>query len=272
MPLLIRTWRTYYYRAIFNWMPSREAYPLARKAVDRALAINPNLAIAHRALALTEKVLNNNEAAFRQEMQRAAELDPTLGMQPLDQGVLAYQAGRVSESVPLFQQAAELNPLDLWTLSWLANALYANQELAEAERLLRNVAGMNPEAAGAYCNLGRILLAEGKSEEALQVMSKEPEEASRLTCMPAALWSLGRHTEADAMLAEAKAKFHDAFAYGLAYCYAMRDDKDQAFTWLNRAYDRHDLHLQFMNEDPALRTLHSDPRFAVLAGKIAAAQ
>jgi hypothetical protein len=60
--------------------------------------------------------------------------------------------------------------------------------------------------------------------------------------------------------------------FGLAYCYAMRDDKDQAFTWLNRAYDRHDLHLQFMNEDPALRTLHSYPCFAVLAGKIAAAQ
>jgi hypothetical protein len=56
----------------------------------------------------------------------------------------------------------------------------------------------------------------------------------------------------------------------VAYNYAVRGDKDEAFKWLNRALDNHDLHLQFLNEDPSFRTLHSDPRFGVLGRRIEA--
>jgi serine/threonine-protein kinase len=88
--------------------------------------------------------------------------------------------------------------------------------------------------------------------------------------MPVALWSLNRQPEADTLLAQAKEKFKDSAAYGVALNHAVRGDKDEAFNWLNRAFDNHDLHLQFLSEDPSFRTLHSDPRFAALARKIEA--
>ena len=257
----------YFVRAVHGWMPSRDAYLAARRAVDRALAISPNLASAHRALGSIEKVFNNNDEVYRRERQRSLELDPSL-FDSLDQGIDAYQEGRVHEAAQLLKHAADLNPLDTWTLSWYGNGLYADNDLKGAEQVMRGILDIQPDIAGTRCPLGEMLLADHQPDAALEVMSKEPDEAERLTCMPAALWALGRQSEADAMLAQVKDKYKDSAAYGLAYCYAARGNKDEAFKWLNRAYDNRDLHLQFLNEDPDLRSLHSDPRFAALEQKL----
>ena len=258
----------YYTRAISGWIPTRDAYAASRRAVDRALALNPNLAVAHRALALTEKVLNNNDEAYRRELRRAVELDPSLAKDPLGHGVDAYAEGRVREAVQLIREAAELNPLSTFTLAWYANVLFADNNLAEAERVFGEMLEIQPDLPGVHCQLGQVLLAEHRPDAALETMSKEPEESSRQICMPVALWSLNRQPEADALLAQAKEKFQDSAAYGVASNYAVRGDKDEAFKWLNRAFDNHDLHLQFLNEDPSFRQLHSDPRFAALGRKI----
>jgi hypothetical protein len=41
-------------------------------------------------------------------------------------------------------------------------------------------------------------------------------------------------------------------------------NKDQAFAWLNKAYDERASTLPFLKSNPALASLHSDPRFHVL--------
>jgi adenylate cyclase len=256
----------YFVRAVNRWMPSREAYAGARKSIDRALEIDPNLAAAHRALGSIEKVFNNNEELYHRETQLATELDPSIG-NLLTEAIDLYQAGNVDAAMPLFRQAAEVNPLDIWTLAWMANGMYANNKLAEAEKTFGRILELQPEIAGTYCPLGRILLADHKPAAALDAMRKEPDEANRLTCMPSALWALGRREEADTMLAQAEEKYQASAAYGLAYCYVFRGERDKAFKWLNRAYDNQDLRMQFLNEDPDFRSLHSDPRFAALERK-----
>ena len=260
----------YYSRAIYGWMPTRDAYAASRRAVDRALALDPNLPAAHQSLGLTERVLNNNDEAYRREMRRAVELDPSLAKDPLGHGIDAYEEGRVHEAVQLFREAANLNPLDTWTLSWLANGLFADNSLAEAERVFGELLQIQPDIHWVHCELGEVFLAEHKPAAALETMSKEPEELSRLICMPAALWSLNRQPEADALLAQAREKYQDSADYGVAFNYTVRGDKDEAFKWLDRAFDSHDLHMKFLNEDPTFHPLHSDPRYAALERKIEA--
>jgi tetratricopeptide (TPR) repeat protein len=257
----------YFVRAVHGWMQPHDAYLGAREAVDKALKINPNLAIAHRATGNIEKAFNNNDEIYRRELQRALELDPSLN--DLDgQGIDAYEAGHFGEAVKLFRRAADLNPLGTWTLSWYGNALYANGDLKSAQSVMSGILDIQPDNAGTRCPLGMMLLADHKPEAALEIMSKEPDEAERLTCMPAALWALGRRAEADAMIKTAEEKYPNSVAYGLASRYAARGDKDEAFKWLARAYDNRDLHLQFVEEDPDMRSLHSDPRFTALARKL----
>ena len=88
-----------------------------------------------------------------------------------------------------------------------------------------------------YCALGQILLAQHEADAALAMMSKELDEGARVTCVPIALGDLGRRKEADALLAQAESKFPDSIAFSIAQAYALRNDKDSAFKWLNRAYD-----------------------------------
>jgi hypothetical protein len=48
----------------------------------------------------------------------------------------------------------------------------------------------------------------------------------------------------------------------------MRDDKDEAFKWLDRAYDNRDSGITLMRADPMLRNLRGDPRFTALLRKL----
>ena len=80
--------------------------------------------------------------------------------------------------------------------------------------------------------------------------------------------ALGRRTDADALLTEAGAKYADTQAVQIARSYALRGDKDEAFKWLNRAYDNRDSSLYVVRQDPMLGDLRDDARFAALVQKM----
>ncbi len=51
------------------------------------------------------------------------------------------------------------------------------------------------------------------------------------------------------------------WTYEIAQNYAFRGELDEAFAWLDRAFDRHDSSLVFTVGDPFLDNLRDDPRF-----------
>ncbi|MGH9676227.1 MAG: TPR end-of-group domain-containing protein, partial [Candidatus Acidiferrum sp.] len=57
-------------------------------------------------------------------------------------------------------------------------------------------------------------------------------------------------------------------AYRIAGMYADLGEKDQAFRWLNTAYQERDSNLTGLKTDFSLDPLRSDPRFAELVRKI----
>jgi hypothetical protein len=57
-------------------------------------------------------------------------------------------------------------------------------------------------------------------------------------------------------------------AYQIAQLYAELGDKDQAFMWLNTAFQEHDWWLIGLKTDFALDAIRADPRFAELVRKV----
>jgi TolB-like protein/cytochrome c-type biogenesis protein CcmH/NrfG len=264
--------KTYNYRFGTGWMRPNEIYAKARSAIDRALAINPNLADAHLLLGALEWNYSFDIAAAQAQFSRARELDPnnSSAIGPLTgEGFVALGNGQSDQAVRIFRLLEERDPLDAVVLEDLTYAYFAGDRLPDAERTLRDLLALDPSFAGAHCFLGEVLLAENKPDEALAAMSEEPDEASRLTCLPDAMWKLGRRKEADALLVEAASKYSDSGAYTLAESYAMRNDKDQAFKWLDRAFENREAPVNVMMRwDPLLRNLHGDPRFTALLQKL----
>ena len=85
---------------------------------------------------------------------------------------------------------------------------------------------------------------------------------------PIAYYALGRQRESDAALSESIAKYHAGSALQIAEIYAFRNQSDEAFEWLDRAYAQRDSGLIFTKVDPLLKSLHNDPRFAAFLKKL----
>jgi tetratricopeptide (TPR) repeat protein len=256
------TARTYNELGKSGWMPPNEAYIKARQAVDRALSIDPNLAVGHSVLVALESNFLFDFDAARKELNLARKLDPSLDDLINAEGVDALRAGRVDDAVKTFRQATKRDPLNTRWWDGLTSALLGAGRLTEAESAARNSIKLNPTSNGAHCDLGEVLLAEKATAAALAVMSAEPNSDTRITCMTDVLWALGRRAESDALLEEVKAKFADTQATSIAESYALRNDGDEAFKWLNRAYENREPYVSVVRADPAFQNLRGDPRLA----------
>jgi serine/threonine-protein kinase len=80
--------------------------------------------------------------------------------------------------------------------------------------------------------------------------------------------ALGREKESDAALRELIEKLHSSAAISIATVYAFRNQRDEAFQWLDRAYAQHDGGLIFIKIDPLLKNLRSDPRYSAFLKKL----
>jgi len=83
-----------------------------------------------------------------------------------------------------------------------------------------------------------------------------------------AYYALGRQRESDAALSELITKYHAIGAYQIAGIYAFRNQPDEAFEWLDRAYAQRDSGLIGTKVEPLLKNLHGEPRFAAFLKKL----
>jgi TolB-like protein len=251
-----------------GWMPIREAYTEARAAIDQSLKLDPNLAIAHRVLGWIEESYNYDFVKAEAARKRADELDPTDPSVTFDAAYHALIVGHLDEAIRLNRKLVDRNPLDpgAWMSLW--QALIRANRLTEAEAAARTFQDLNPRAAFAHVALGLVFLYQHKPNEALQEMGKETDEASRLLFSSQVLWELGRRTEADELMAGAKARYGDAAAFMIAGRYAIRNEKDEAFMWLDRAYEHREPGVIEIRTDEAFQNLHEDPRWKAFMSKL----
>ena len=111
---------------------------------------------------------------------------------------------------------------------------------------------LNPVGAlKAHAGLGLSYLLENKFEEAANAAQTDAADWARLLIVSCARWGQKRVHESDAALAELIAKLGEIAAYQIAEVYAYRNDKDQAFEWLERARRQRDPGLASLRKDTA---------------------
>jgi len=130
------------------------------------------------------------------------------------------------------------------------------------------VLDFSPTYAEGYYFLGKILLAEGKSEAALVVMGQETPENGRDTGLAIAYHKLGRRAESNTALARQIKDHASDSAYEVAQAYAYGAERDGAFVWLDRAYRQKDVELYWVKGDPLLKNLEGDLRYEAFLRKM----
>jgi hypothetical protein len=75
---------------------------------------------------------------------------------------------------------------------------------------------------------------------------------------------LGRHADAEAMLADAQTSWGDSGAVQYAEVYAQWSQTGRALSWLETAMRHHDPYLRFVKTDPLFDPLRNEPRFQAI--------
>jgi adenylate cyclase len=255
------------------YVPPQEAYPKAKAAALKAMKLDGSDADAQTMLATVEFYYEWKWDAGEARLRRALELNPESADAYFFYGLALCSRKHVDQGLAMFDRAISLDPLaplPSWGREWcLCTARRFDEVLEQHKR----TAELDPNFFYLTAPLAMAYLEKGMLPQSLA----EYEHARRVTGRPVAgmaltLVRMGRLTEARTVLQgfrnEAASRY--VAPEGVASVYAALGDKDQAFVWLNKAYETHSGGglvsgmLNFPDFDP----IRADPRFATLVKKI----
>ncbi len=241
------------------YIPPEDGYRRARDALEKAMALDPNLADAHAAMGEIKMLHDWDWKGADASYQRALALSPGDAGVMRAIGSLARMLGHFDESIRLYRRAIAIDPL--FGYRGLALNLHYAGRQEEAKAAVDKALELTPGMAQAHCLLGRIYLAQSNPRRALEEMEKEKDPIFRLFGLALAYRALGRRKEADASVREVIGKYQADAPYFIAGIYASRGEADRAFEWLKRAYDTRDPGLSEMKGDPLLKSLAHEARY-----------
>jgi tetratricopeptide (TPR) repeat protein len=255
-------------------LPYATADTEAHAAAQEALRLDPQLPLAHLALARLFAQIEWNWDAAESEISKVIEVEPGNAEAYRVSGYLATTRGRFDEAIELLQRAASLDPLQPWNYIAMGFPVYRKYDYALAQTLYRKAIQLSPIAAGGKVHylLGSVLLMRGQLPEALAEMERETDPGFRNCGLALVFDALGRKREANRELAVAEKDHAQEKPYWIALVYALRKDADKAFLWLDRAAEQHDPGMLWIKGDPMLQGLVEDPRYKALLRKMKLAE
>jgi TolB-like protein/DNA-binding winged helix-turn-helix (wHTH) protein/Flp pilus assembly protein TadD len=259
----VRKWQ-----ALSGLIPTEQGYQDARQAVERALALNPNLADAHVQMGRIQQQVDFDWARADASYKRSLELEPGNPESLRAAASSAAILGRFDEALRLNRQAVDVDPLNADSWESLGETEYFTGQLDEAAAHCKKALELNPDVWPGTMLLSLVYIAQGRASDALPEIELLPSGSDRAFLYAIAYYALRRGKESDAALQELIAKFQAGGAYQVAEVYAFRNQPDAAFDWLDRAYAQRDSGLTGTKADPLLKGLRNDPRYAAFLKKL----
>ena len=245
----------------------REGRDRAMQAAQRAVELGPELSDAHIALGKVYMNLDQNFAAAKPELAKALELAPHSPFSLFWMAAVFTSAGDLPHAVMLYEQSIAEDPLDGEVYLQIGEAQRFAGHYNEAEMSYRKAIDLVPEHSGLHSALGIALLNEHKTDAALAEISLEPDAVSREGTLAWAYQTLGRTEEARSALVQLETTRASTDAYDIATIYALRNDPDNVFAWLDRAYRQHE-YLMELKAEPSFKAIRGDPRYRALLRKL----
>jgi TolB-like protein/Flp pilus assembly protein TadD len=243
-------------------------------AATKALELDDAIAEAHAALGLARSVHEWDWPTGEREFRRAINLNPGYATAHSWYAQILMMTGRTEESLAESNQAGKLDPLSpsMYAL-WAEQLTWAGQYDQAIEKCNKALE-LDPNSATAHLRLGIAYEAKKDYEKAIAELEKARDLSKRsayfLRSLGHAYAKAGRSGQAQQVLLELKEDSTKGYVspFSFALVYAGRGDKQQAFDWLEKAYQQRDPSLSTMGRDPRLDPLRSDPRFRDLLRRV----
>jgi eukaryotic-like serine/threonine-protein kinase len=254
-----------------------ECVPKSNAAARKALELDATLASPHADLGRNKMRYDWDFAGGEAEFKKGFELDPNDTTAHQWYAVtIAQIGGREQEVLAEINRAHELDPLSPIIIENLGEIHVWARRYDEAIAGCKKLADENPTFAAAHRCLYRAYWGKRMYLQAIDKWKVYGElDRDGTTSEFASAMEQGFRTGGwqgalarGIKIRKAQRRAGYQSAYDIAKLYAELGDKDQAFMWLNTAFQEHDWWLIGLKTDFALDPIRSDPRFAELVQKV----
>jgi eukaryotic-like serine/threonine-protein kinase len=242
---------------------TRQGFDKAHADARQALSLAPDLAEANLASGnVSEYALDFAQTSDAYE--RALALAPGNAVVLRYSGFFAVLMGHTDAGLAALRHAVVLDPLARGTHGALGQALYFARRYEEAVAAYAEAISLEPEYKATYGRRGFAYFGLGDLQSARASCETKPDYWVSQQCLAVIYDKLGRHADAEAVLAKQKASQGDTAAYQYATIYAQWGDRPKALEWLETALRLHDTGLEVLKTDPLLDPLRKEPRFQAI--------
>ncbi len=258
----------------FNALPPKESFPKAKQAALKALELDEHLAEAHISLANVEFFYYWNPLGAEDNFQSALKINPSSSDSHQMYGFYLAARGRFDEALGEMQRAQELEPVSIVGITGMGEVFHLARRHDEAIAVFRKALEMDPNFGFAYWGLGRAYTEKGMYDEAIVAFQKaiplsgdSPDEPADLA---RAYARSGRQAKARVIIGELKEQSKKRYVGSTTFAsiYGALGEKDEAFVWLEKAYQARSDTLLYLMVDPMYDNLRSDPRFSDLVRRL----
>jgi len=260
----------------WGYVAPKEAFPQAKQAAEKALALDPDSAEAHGALAYLKFQYEWKFKEAETEFKEAIRLNPNSLSARLHFADCLFDLQRAQEGHEQLERARELDPLSIQISFYFAAEAFSARDFDRAIGQLQKTISMDPNNALAYDLLAAVfgqkrMLAQAftahEKANSLGGIFSDAEMADMRTAYETAGLSASLRNENELRQKRlAEGKYQSPYAIALNYAIAGADS--EALDWLERAVDEHTPWLPELKVDPTWDAVRSQPRFEALVKKI----
>ncbi len=260
----------------FNFAPATEAYPKARVAVEKALALDDQLAEAHHIAAAVAFWYDWDWAAAETSYNRILALNPGDAFTHGDHAWFLLNRRRFDEALREIKHALDLDPLMPLFYGWSVGLHCAAGHLDEALADFERAKEIDPTFGLPYFHAGMAYFLKGMPEKAIETLQQGVKIAPHPGWAEGMISMIrirqGNREEVGRILDRmiARRSQVNVSCMALAWAMAVFGDLDGAFQWAERAIEERDTLVGFVHiYTPLLAPeLASDPRYDALLSRL----
>ena len=251
------------------------SYSASRAVLAKVLEIDPESPEAHRESGWISWRYEWNFSQADRQFRRAIALNPNDAQAHEIYSLFLKSMGRFDEALAQSNRAIELSPMEPYSRANAGSLLALMKNYDAAMGQFETAVHLNPQLPYVWQRMGPVLLMQGKDQEAVAALEKARDysggEQDKIACLGYAYGISGREADARKILEQLNniaSRGQYVSPLHVAFVYEGLRDHDNALDWLERAYQRRDEYMVYLNVYPEFRELHSNPRFQSLLARI----
>jgi len=254
-------------------LPSPEFMPKARHAAQTALHLDDGLGEAHAALAQVRFFFDWDWEAAEASFQRALVLAPSSAVVRQRYAGMLWALRRLDEARTQLGQARELDPMSLFIQLELARTDYFAGDYDAAEHGYRELLDLAPDFWWAHLFRGLNYQQSGTLEaSAEELIAAFAGFRGDLSDRLRSGYELGAYDGLMRAWIAASEGDERVQPTSLAAQYTLLGEHDDAFAWLERAFEQRTRALVWIGVDPQFDPLRDDSRFTTLLARMGLAR